>query len=215
MTMITERPVSLGNPAQEWEQDDIHVWQWTRQDYYRAAEIGFLDPDARLELLDGEILQHMRPHKSSHSTAVLFTQSALADAASPNTFHVRAQMAITLNDRSEPEPDLVVVFGTIGDYAEHHPYPSDIQLLVEVSDSTLRTDRKRKLSAYARANIAEYWILNLVDRQLEVWRDPFFQASGPGFKTSLLYLEKDTVRPLFAPESVFAVADLLPPSTAG
>ncbi len=207
--------MSSATPAQELEQDDIHVWHWTRQKYYRAAEIGFLDPDARLELLDGEILQHMSPHKSSHSTAVLFTQSALADLADPNTFHVRTQMAITLDDRSEPEPDLVVVFGTIADYAEHHPYPSDIQLLVEVSDSTLRTDRKRKHSAYAQANIAEYWILNLIDRQLEVWRDPFVQAGEPGFKTSLLFLEKDAVKPLFAPDRVLAVADLLPPSTAG
>ena len=120
-------------------------------------------------------------------------------------------MAITLNDLSEPEPDLSLAVGTAADYAGHHPTPPDIRLLVEVSDATLRIDRTRKAIAYARANIPEYWIINLVNRQLEVYRNPAKTPTSYGYKAALTFYEADTVAPLFALDSPIAVADLLPP----
>ena len=206
--------VDAGSLPVEEERSGVSLWRWTRDNYYRAAESGLFDLTARLELLDGEIIQHLSPHKSSHSTSVLFAQSALAEAANQQSLHIRTQMPITLNDRSEPEPDLTLAVGTAVDYAEYHPFPPEISLLIEVSDTTLRIDRTRKAATYARAGIREYCIINLGDRQLEIYRDPAPISTGFGYKTALIHDETDTVNPLFALGSAIAVADLLPPASA-
>ena len=181
-------------------QDDVRLWQWSRSDYYRAAELGLFDPDDHLELLEGEIIQRMSPHKTTHSTSVLFTQSALAEIARKQGCHIRAQLPITLNDRSEPEPDVQVILGTIKDYAYHHPAPAEIRLLIEVSDSTLLTDRGRKALAYAREGINDYWIINLIDRQLEVFRDPGTLSTDSDYKPRQILHEGDTIAPCLRPK---------------
>src|SRR5438552_7676525 len=126
--------------------------RWTRKEYYRAAELGLFRPGEHLELLDGEILEKMSPHNPPHANAVLRTTRVVGTAFGPG-YHPRPQLPLILGLRSEPEPDVAVVVGTEDDYATRNPSAVDARLVVEISDTTLRLDRKRKLAAYARAGI--------------------------------------------------------------
>jgi Uma2 family endonuclease len=113
-------------------------------------------------------------------------------------------MPLEISDDSEPVPDIVVVAGSPRDYREHHP--TTAVLVVEISSSTLDFDRNRKLRLYARNGIPDYWILNVVDMQLEVHRDPH----GESYGTKQTFCAIDTVSPLSLPAAAIAVADLLP-----
>ncbi len=193
------------------EQAGVRVWRWTRDDYYRASDMGLFG-DQRVELLDGEILV-MAGQKTPHFSTIRRVTDALEDLLG-EVYEVRPQGPIVLSDDSEPEPDVVVVPGRIGNYDDHHPIPAEVRLLVEVSDATLATDRGSKRTAYARESIAEYWIVNLVNRRLEVYRNPAFVTGEHIYKFTQTLFDGDTVSPLFAPEAVIAVADLFPPAPA-
>ena len=117
--------------------------------------------------------------------------------------------ATTILVVSEPEPDLLAVSGSWQDYTEYHPIASDACLVIEASDVALAKDRGLKAGLYAASNIADYWIINLVDRQLEVYRDPAALPIGIGYKLRQVLVPGDSVSPLFAPDSILAVADLL------
>ena len=178
---------------------------WTRDEFYRAWELGIFGPEERLELLDGEILQRMSPPPPC-AASVSKTAHLLTTAFGPG-YHIRQQLPITLNDQSEPEPDVLVVPGTPDDYATRHPGPSEARLLVEISDTTLRMDQGRKLRAYARACIPEYWIVNVPARRLQVYREPV----EAGYQSVAYYSEEESVTPLAAPHATISVAGLLPP----
>jgi Uma2 family endonuclease len=180
--------------------------RWTRKEYYRAADLGLFRPNERLELLDGEILKKMSPQKPPHAAGIELAARAVATAFGTG-YYVRHQLPLTLSTWSEPEPDVLVVPGSPGDYAARHPSAADVRLLIEVSDTTLRLDRKRKQAAYARAGIPEYWILNLPARRLEVYRDP----SGSRYRSVTFYADQEEVTPLAAPQSPVRVVELLPP----
>lgn len=179
----------------------VHRRRWTRADYERMVEAGGFRPDDRIELLDGEIWE-MSPQGTRHETALALTAAALQQAF-PKAY-VRHQLSFGLDEGSVPEPDLAVVSGTIRDYA--HSRPTEALLIAEVSDSSLRHDRTRKLAAYARNGIPEYWILDLQALCLEVYRGP----SGPCFSSKIVLRHGDTVMPLHASDAVISVADLLP-----
>lgn len=188
-----------------WQVHASDFYRWTREQYYRLIEAGFFD-DGRVELLEG-LIWDMAGQLTLHTTGVRLTQLALEDAFR-GTFEVRVQMSITLPDGTEPEPDVAVASGMPLDYLEHHPGPEELLLVAEVSDSTLVKDRGPKLASYARAWIAEYWITNLVNRQLEVYRQP----SPAGFYTDFhVYLPGQSVAPFRLPEKPISVADLVPP----
>jgi Uma2 family endonuclease len=141
---------------------------------------------------------------------VLLVAKALERAFGEGWF-VQTQSPIVLDDRSEPEPDVCVVRGSPRDYVDTHPtHPA---LVVEVAQSGLRLARGRKATAYARARIMDYWIVNLVDRVLEVHREP--ARPGPqrrawGYAAIETLAGDATVTPLAAPEATIRVADLLP-----
>ena len=147
----------------------------------------------------------MAPQYASHTTACLLVANYLVDVFRENHV-VRSQFPLALDDRSEPEPDLAVVRGRLRDYSDHHPSASDTVLLVEVSDSSLDYDRTDKLAAYARGGIPEYWILNLVDRVLEVYRKP----AGDSYGEKRTLGADDPVAPLGCEDQAVSVADLLP-----
>jgi Uma2 family endonuclease len=126
-------------------------------------------------------------------------------------FLIRTPFPLVLDPDSEPEPDLAVVIGLPRDYRDNHP--TSAELVVEVADTTLVLDREPKGSLYARAGIPEYWILNLVDRLLEVYRDPKVAQQAPlGWEYASVerYSSGQSVTPLFRPQAQIAVADLLP-----
>lgn len=143
---------------------------FTVDDFYKMADSGILARDERVELIEGEILE-MPPVGSRHAACVKrlihFLSSALGDRAL-----LGAQDPIRLDDFSEPEPDISVLRPRSDFYSESHPGPGDTLLLVEVSDSSLSFDRDVKLPVYAAAGVPEVWVVNLVDRVLEVHRAP-------------------------------------------
>jgi Uma2 family endonuclease len=187
----------------------IRTKRWTRLEYERLVDLGALGPDDRIELVGGDLLVR-EPQGSPHMTAIGLAEDALR-AAFGAGWHVRTQGPIALDDESEPEPDVAVVSGSRRHYAVSHP--TQPALLVEVADSSLASDRERKGSLYARARVPEYWIVNLVDRALEVHRDPrpaLEAAFGWHYARILRLSSGETVTPLGAPGVCIAVADLLP-----
>jgi Uma2 family endonuclease len=170
---------------------------------------GLVDEDDPIELLDGLLLVK-EPQSSPHRTAILLVAKALERAFGEGYF-VQIQSPIVLDDRSEPEPDVCVVQGSPRDYVVAHP--THPPLVVEVAQSGLRLARGRKATAYARARIADYWVVNLGDRVLELHREP--ARPGParrrwGYASIETLGAGSTVCPLAAPSAVIRVADLLP-----
>ena len=183
--------------------------RWTRHEYEQLIDHGFLEEDDPIELLDGLLLVKEPPHRP-HRTAVLLVAKAVGRAFGEGWF-VQTQSPIILDDRSEPQPDVCVVRGSLRDYVDAHP--TCPTLIVEVVQSGLRIARGRKAAAYARAGIADYWIVNLIDRVLEVHREP--ARPGPARRrwgyVAIATLGGDTtITPLAAPCSSIRVADLLP-----
>ena len=183
--------------------------RFTRHEYARLIDHGFLDEDDPIELLDGLLLVK-EPQRSPHRTAVLLVAKAVERAFGEGWF-VQTQSPIILGDQSEPEPDICVVRGSPRDYVDAHP--TRPALIVEVAQSGLRLARGRKAAAYARAGIADYWIVNLVDRVLEVHHEP--ARPGParrrwGYAAVETLGAEATVAPIAAPSARVYVADLLP-----
>jgi len=115
-----------------------------------------------------------------------------AKAIAPDGWYVDSQEPITLND-SEPEPDIAIVRGDTRDYLDRHPGARDLSLVVEVADSTRERDRTLKQRLYGRAGIPVYWIVNLVERQLEVYSQPVELPSGPLYQQRQDYSLSDAV----------------------
>ena len=183
--------------------------RWSRHEYGLLIDHGLLDEDDPVELLDGLLLVK-EPQRSPHRTAVLLVAKALERGFGEGWF-VQTRSPIILDDRSEPEPDVCVVRGSPRDYVAAHP--TRPALIVEVAQSGLALARGRKAAAYARAGIADYWILNLSDRVLEVHREP--ARPGPARRnwgySAIEALDADgTIAPLAAPTAAIRVADLLP-----
>lgn len=182
---------------------------WTRDEYHRAAEMGLFDPDERLELLEGEIVEKISPQSDPHAAGVSLAEDALREAFGRG-FHVREEKPIVLSDLSEPEPDLVVVRGTLRD-TPRHPTPANCVLVVEVSESSLASDRKIKSAIYAKHGIPEYWILNLRRRELEIRRDPGLIGDDEyGYRFLQVVPESGFAIPMSAPDSSVPIADMLP-----
>ena len=166
------------------------------------AETGVLRPDARVELLDGEIID-MSPIGPFHSDVTMYLNEIFVLAAR-GRWSVSVQSPARLNNQSEPQPDLLLLKRGSRPYRGRHPQPEDSYLLVEVSDTTLALDVGKKLPAYGRAGIAEVWIVNLNEETIEVYREPHF--TGYGSKTVLGAGQHAT--PLAFPDVTVDVTDL-------
>lgn len=184
----------------------IQTRRWTRKEYDRLAEAGILDPSERVQLIEGDIVT-MTPQNSLHAASIGKTQRVLERLYGSNVW-VRVQMPLIIDPDSEPEPDLAVVPGAPTDYVHEHPHTA--LLVVEVSDTTLTLDRDRKRTIYARAGIPEYWIVNLSDHCLEVYRDPVASPGQPGsYRSSQTLSPSEHLSPLGISASI-AVVDMLP-----
>jgi Uma2 family endonuclease len=185
--------------------------RWTRLEYDRLIDLGVFRPGEHLELLDGHLIVS-EPQGTLHATAVGLVEDALRACFGPGWL-VRSQMPIALDDESEPEPDVAVVPGTRRDYETAHP--ARPVLLVEVAESSLAADRATKAALYARAGVADYWILNLVDRVLEVCRDPVTAAAQPSgwhYQEIVVLRPGASIAPLARPDIPVEVAAILPRS---
>ncbi|MCS6919013.1 MAG: Uma2 family endonuclease [Fimbriimonadales bacterium] len=175
-------------------------YKFTPEQFHRMGELGLLDDANRYELLEGDIFI-MPPEGPEHAVSKECTVSRFYENPRSHEWHIRVESPLRLGD-SEPVPDVAIVAGRSIDYKETHP--TSALLVIEISRTTLETDRVKKLPIYAQANIPECWIVNLHERVLEVYREP----SGARYKSVRYYTPDETVCPLFAPDMAIAVARL-------
>jgi hypothetical protein len=146
-----------------------HLYRFTIEQYQRMAAAGILTMGDHVEFLEGWIVQKMTQYPP-HATAIDAVQDALRPLLPPG-WRLREQKPISTSE-SEPEPGVIVVRGPLRRYAQRHPEPADIALVIEVADTTVDEDRSRKGRIYARAHIPIYWIINLADARVEVYTQP-------------------------------------------
>ena len=178
------------------------LFRWTRGEYHKLAEMGCFD-NRRVQLLDGEIIE-MPAQGSEHVRMVAHLQMLLARLFGDG-YWVRTQAPLGIGEKSEPEPDLAVVPGTLDDYPRH---PASALLVVEISDTTLRLDR-RKATTYAGAGVGDYWIIDLNAKRVEVYREPATGAEPPAYASVTILSPGQTIAPLARPETCVTVAELL------
>ncbi len=176
-------------------------WKWTRKEYFRLWELGLI-PERRVQLIDGEIFL-MHPQNPPHASAIGRVSKVL-ERLFGKGYHARIQLPLPLGLQSDPEPDIAMVPGQPDDYERRHPTSSP--LIVEVSDSTLNFDRVKKGLLYAQGGIADYWIVNLLDGCLEVYREP----SRKGYKSRTVREPSGMISPLHLPKARLKIATLFP-----
>ncbi len=187
---------------------DLH--RITVDEYERMA--GSDTPEVpQIELINGLLVKKM-VKKPRHVSACELVAGAL-EALLPEGWYIREQNPLRVSEYDEPEPDIVVVRGSRGHYARRHPGPDDVALVVEVADTSLARDRGDKLAAYGRGGVPVYWILNLVDNQIEAYSEPDRDAGGYARRavhtaSDLVLLSIDN-----AEAGCVAVADVLPYET--
>lgn len=185
------------------------IWRFSVDQYHAMIRAGILTEDDPVELLEGWLVTKM-PKNPPHRVATRLIRQALESIAPPG-WYVDTQEPLTTID-SEPEPDVMVVRGETRHYLDRHPGPEDVALVVEVADSTLQRDRSLKKRLYAAAGISVYWIVNLLDSQIEVYTDPSGPGEQPGYHQQQNYGPIDTVPLMIEDREVgrLTVRDLLP-----
>jgi len=183
------------------------VKTWTVPEFHQMGELGWFE-GRRAMLIRGVILEDdaMNP---PHAIAGTKTEDLIREYFGRG-WHVRVQKPLVLGQTTDPEPDVAVVIGRPGDYTEH---PTTAELIVEISDTSLRYDTTEKMSLYAAALIREYWVLDINGRQLLVHRDPVADATAIfGFRYASIqtFGATDSVSSLAQPSATVRVADLLP-----
>jgi Uma2 family endonuclease len=161
----------------------------TVEQFEYLVDLGFYG-DEKIELLDGWVVNKLT-HGSQAATVITILSHLLIQRL-PEDFHVRIQLPMTLL-RSCPEPDVAVIRGQVEDFRQRHPTPAETPLVVEVSDSTLATDRGIKLRLYAEAGVKEYWIVNCVDRQVDVHTQPAIAHGVPTYVNVETFVMGETV----------------------
>lgn len=167
----------------------IHLW--TVDEYHQMIEAGILTHEDKVELLEGQIIQ-MSPQRPPHAATTQCASDYLRDLLLGRVT-IRVQLPITLPPNSEPEPDIAVVRIDSRRYFDHHPAADEIFLLVEVAKTTLKNDRITKVPTYAKAKIPEYWILDVQERQVYIFREPEAET----YQQEII-LSEDATIPLFA-----------------
>jgi Uma2 family endonuclease len=177
----------------------------TVQEYHLMAEIGILDEDERVELLAGQIV-NKAVKSPSHCSVVKRTVELMRNCLGSLVL-ISLNNAIRLNDNSEPQPDIALVVPDPLYYEDHHPTPSEVYLIIEVADRTLRNDLGIKATIYALSGIADYWVLDVNNRQLHVFRE----HSQDGYKSIAVLGDDASISPLQFPDVSFMVRDMLRP----
>lgn len=176
----------------------------TVKEYNLMAEVGILTHDEKVELINGQLVT-MSPQGSFHAAAITRTNRVLTKQL--NQVLIRLQLPIMVNDFSQPEPDIAIVQDDPLDYDDRHPNATEVYLIIEIADTTLKTDSEIKRQLYASANIPEYWVLDLKQRQLYVYRQPHNQD----YQTTMILRDQESIAPLHFPETVIKVSEMLRP----
>jgi len=201
--------LSVGIPSSTFVSDSVPFVprRFTVEEYHRLGEIGVLTEDDRVELLEGVITPKMM-HNPPHDSTIMQIEEVLRPRITTG-WTIRIQSSLTTAD-SEPEPDLTIVRGRARDYVRRHPEAADVAMVIEVADASLLRDRA-KARLYARAGMPMYWIVNLVDKQIEVHCQPLCTDETATYQQTTVYQRGNSFSVSVADLS-FAVAvdDLLP-----
>jgi len=188
---VPPRTVAASRPATKTPQEDGEsvLYRFSVSQYHEMVSKGLIEEGEAVELLEGLVVSHLTKGRRHVIAAALLR--AVLERLIGNRWHIEVQDPVTTAE-SEPEPDLVVVRGLVTDY-EQHPVAADIPLVIEVAETSLVRDQGLKKRIYARAGFAAYWIVNLVDRQIEVYTQPDSQAAEPDYRERRDYRENDQV----------------------
>lgn len=178
---------------------------FTRDEYYAMAEAGILKPEDRVELIEGEIYR-MTPIGNRHANCLALLADAFSALAAQGSISLWPQNPIHLNDFSEPQPDLAIVSRIHPGSDISHPTPERIYLLIEIADSSLEHDQRRKIPLYAWNRVPEVWLVDLKSHSLEVYRDP----ARDGYRTVQRLHRGDRIAPQAFPDFEIEVAAILP-----
>ncbi len=190
--------------------EEFHLRRFSLDEFQHLVELGFFDEDERIELLDGLVVE-MSPINPRHAVCV-DKLGGLINHLLYQKAWIRVQAPITLEgSASQPQPDLTVALLQPEAYEERHVNAQEVLLLIEVSDSSLHTDQMDKLALYAIAGISEYWIVNLVDNQVEVYQEPYLSIAGEGnYKIKRTYSRDEVIAPQAFSDCKIALNDILP-----
>jgi Uma2 family endonuclease len=177
--------------------------------YHAMIDAGILTENDRCELIEGLLVEKMGKNPP-HSYVTGWIAHWLYERESSGWFAQSQEPITTLE--SEPEPDLSVILGRREDYAKRHPRPDEVLLIIEVAESTLTYDRTVKKRLYARAGIPLYWIVNLIDKQVEVHSAPSGPGDNPDFASRHVVSAAEDIEVIIdgKPVGQFAVRDLFP-----
>ncbi|MBE7507633.1 MAG: Uma2 family endonuclease [Planctomycetia bacterium] len=181
--------------------------KWSREEYYRMAEAGLFEGQ-RVQLIDGDILE-MSPQGYRHAQGIGLVQASVQRVFSADVW-IRVQLPLTCPDGSEPEPDIAVVRGSPRDYPQH---PTTALLVVEVSDASSELDLGKKTSLYASTGIDDYWVVDMVENCVHIFRKPVKDLEadfGVRYSESQQHSADAVISPLAKPDAIIMVADLLP-----
>ncbi len=182
MTTTTATPVTYGN--------DASMARFSVARYQRMIETGILTSEDKVELLENCVVLKMSKNPPHESTLQQMLRPLLRSL--PPDWDLRIQAAVSLTD-SQPEPDFTVVRGTAADYKHRHPGPGDIGIAIEVADTSLLRDQRDKTRIYARGGIPCYWIVNLIDRRVEVYTQPSGATPLPSYTSFQVYQPGDAI----------------------
>ncbi len=169
----------------------LEPFVFTVEQYHAMRDADILGEDDHVELLDGILVPKMTK-KPPHRLVTGLVRAALEQLV-PEGYYVDSQEPITTDD-SEPEPDVLIVRGASRDYSDRHPGPSDVPLVIEVADDSIGRDKEIKRPMYARAGIAQYWIVDVQARVVEIYRDPRadeYETKGRAGESEELMVEFD------------------------
>jgi Uma2 family endonuclease len=189
--------------TQQIQQAPVRRWRFTVDDFMLMGEAGIFPDDARVELIEGEVIE-MNPIGPGHSGRVM-RLNAMFHRVLGGQALLSVQNPFQFRPRSQPQPDVMLLRPREDYYTTSHPTAADTLLLIEVSDSSLDYDRKTKAAVYAQAGIAEYWIVNLVDMQLMVYRRP---VDGE-YRDIQILGKGDSIQPLAFRDVTIDVAEIL------
>lgn len=209
--VMTPTPIGTSTPppAISRVRPSPQPFRWTIEQYRELYKTG-LFCDMKTMLIHGEVYAMVMPNPP-HSAILNLAYECLRAAFVPG-YHIRNQQGFDIGSKNDPGPDLAVIAGTILDYLDRNP--TTAALIVEVSDSTVFFDSTTKAELYATAGVPEYWVMDVENRQLFVYRDPVELPAGLGataYRTHLVFGTSDSVTPLAIPATSIRVSDLFPP----
>jgi len=184
--------------------------RFTLDEYHRLTELGFFHEDDHIELINGEIIEMVSKGKA-HETCLRNLWKLLPKLVVDRAT-LQSQAPITLPPNSEPEPDFAIVQNKDDNYLSAHPAPTDVLLVIEVSDSSLDYDQVVKIPLYAKAGISNYWIFNLFDNHLECYSEPYQDNQGKyGYSNKRIFLPNQTISLPAFPDLSLDLGRVFPP----